>query len=77
MVGGEEVSEIWEGQRVESFIGEDQEFVLDPSGEGKPGEVFEDRGDVVARFGVSEETGCCVLDQSESVDGDVADAGEE
>ena len=77
MIGREEVSEIWGGQMVESFIGEDQEFVMNPVGDGEPVEVFEDWGDVVPRFGVSEETGCCVLDQLESVDGGGADAEEE
>ena len=40
-------------------------------------EILEDWGDVVPHFSVSEETGCCVLDQLESVDGGGGDAGEE
>ena len=48
---------------VENFIGEDQEFVLDLVGDGEPVEVFEDWGDVVPRFGVGEEKGCCILAQ--------------
>ena len=57
-------------------MGEDQEFVLDPVGDGEPVEIFEDWGDVVPRFGVGEETGCSILDQLESVDGGGADPGE-
>ena len=40
-------------------------------------EILEDWGDVVPHFSVSEETGCCILDQLESVDGGGGDAGEE
>ena len=40
-------------------------------------EVSEEWGDVVARFGVGEETSYCILDQLESVDGGGADAVEE
>ena len=40
-------------------------------------EILEDWGDVVPRFCGSEETGCCILDQLESVDGGGGDAGEE
>ena len=57
MIGGEEGSGVWGGQLVESFIGEDQEFVMDPVGNGVQVEVCEDWGDVVPRIGVSEETG--------------------
>ena len=39
---GEEVSEIWGCQMVESFIGEDQEFGMVPVGDGESVEVFED-----------------------------------
>ena len=30
LVEGEKVKEIWGGQMVEGFVGEDQEFVVDP-----------------------------------------------
>ena len=40
-------------------------------------EILEDWGDGVARFSVSEEKGCCILDQLESVDGGGGDASEE
>ena len=40
-------------------------------------EILEDWGDVVPRFSMSEEMGCCILDQLESVDGGGGDAGEE
>ncbi len=40
MVGGEEVSEIWGCQLLESFVGGNQGFIVDAVGDGKPVEVF-------------------------------------
>ena len=42
MIEGEKVREIWGCQMVEGFVGEDQEFVVDPVGDGEPVEFFED-----------------------------------
>lgn len=47
---------------VEGFVGEDQDFVVDPVGDGKPVKLFEDWSDVMSGFGVGDESGSCVLD---------------
>ena len=42
-----------------------------------PVELFWDWGDVVPGFGVGEESGCCILDQLESIDEGGVDAVKE
>lgn len=61
---------------VEGFVGEDQDFEVDPVGDGKPVKLFEDWSDVMPGFGEGNESGSCVLDQLESVDVGGADAKE-
>ena len=46
-------------------------------GDGEPVKIFEDRGDVVPGFGVGEESGCCILNQLESIDEGGVDAVKE
>ena len=69
MVGGEEVREVRGSQVVQGFVGEGEDFEGDTVGNREPVEVFEDWGDVVPGFCVSQESGGCVLDQLEFVDG--------
>ena len=77
LVGGEKAREVRGSKLVKGFVGEGQDFIGDPVGDREPVEVFEDWGNVMPGFGVGEESGCCILDQLEFVDGGVADAIEE
>ena len=55
----EQVGEVAGGLVVEGFVGEEEDFEVDPVRNGEP---VEDRGDVLTGAGVGEQAGGRVLD---------------
>ncbi|XP_029299605.1 ubiquitin-conjugating enzyme E2 E1-like [Cottoperca gobio] len=53
---------------MEGFVGHEEDLVLDSLGDGEPGELVEDGGDVVTGPGGGEKTGSGVLDVLEYID---------
>ena len=58
----EQVGEVAGGLVVEGFVGEEEDFEVDPVRNGEPVKFLEDRGDVLTGAGVGEQAGGRVLD---------------
>ena len=76
-MGDEEVRQVWGGQVVEGFEGQEQYFEVNALFDGEPVESVENWGDVVTGPGVGEEAGSRVLNHLESMEGVGGDASEE